>query len=140
MSAARLCIPLKPSRLLCAYILASHALAALAVTLTALPQYWRCTVLAFLIVHLAWRLKKHWRDGEICLCYDFEDKAWSYSYNGNDAIKYALDARGDQVLWPWLLVLNFRRTDGRRLALTLLPDAADDNDLRRLRVLLRYGH
>ena len=38
---------------------------------------------------------------------------------------------------PDIIILNFRRENGRRWSLTLLPDSADPDALRRLRVWLR---
>ncbi|HAS51772.1 MAG TPA: hypothetical protein DCS21_08555 [Gammaproteobacteria bacterium] len=38
---------------------------------------------------------------------------------------------------PLIVIVNFRLDDGRSRSLTLLPDAADSDDLRRLRVWLR---
>lgn len=40
---------------------------------------------------------------------------------------------------PSIIILNFRLDDGRCRSLTLLPDSADAESLRRLRVLLRVG-
>lgn len=45
----------------------------------------------------------------------------------------------DAVIWPGLLVLNFRcRTSRRRRALVLLADSAEADALRRLRVCLLH--
>jgi hypothetical protein len=43
------------------------------------------------------------------------------------------------VVWQWLVVMNFRGiTSQQRYVVLLLPDSIDREQLRRLRVLLRY--
>lgn len=68
----------------------------------------------------------HWgRDGE-----------WRWRSAGRDE---TVRLRGDSVVLPWLVILNF---DGegsrRRFSLMLLEDNLDPQLLRRLRVRLRY--
>jgi hypothetical protein len=51
----------------------------------------------------------------------------------------------EQLVLPWLVVLNFRineageKNPGKIYILALWPDMATADDLRRLRVWLRYG-
>jgi toxin CptA len=45
---------------------------------------------------------------------------------------------GDSFVSTALIVLRYRMADGHLRTLTLLPDSADADDLRRLRVLLRW--
>lgn len=47
---------------------------------------------------------------------------------------------GDSFVSPALIVLRYRTADGRAHALTLLPDSADADALRRLRVSLRWAN
>ena len=46
---------------------------------------------------------------------------------------------GDGFVSTVLIVLRYRTPGGRARTLTLLPDSADADDLRRLRVLLRWA-
>jgi len=50
-----------------------------------------------------------------------------------------VEVRGDSYVSPALLVLRYRTADGRAHALALLPDSADTEALRRLRVSLRWA-
>lgn len=52
-----------------------------------------------------------------------------------------LDAEllGNSVAWSWLLILNFRDSDGRRRSRVLLGDETTPEGLRRLRARLTAG-
>ena len=50
-----------------------------------------------------------------------------------------VEVRGDSYVSTALIVLRYRTTGGQANALVLLPDSADAEDLRRLRVLLRWA-
>lgn len=47
--------------------------------------------------------------------------------------------RGELVLWSWLLVIEGRLEDGRRLRLVLARDSMGAEEWRRLQVALRYS-
>lgn len=43
------------------------------------------------------------------------------------------------IIWPWLIVMNFRQQEGmRHYHLILWPDSADSQRLRQLRIMLRH--
>ncbi|MBL4851763.1 MAG: hypothetical protein JKY90_05725 [Gammaproteobacteria bacterium] len=44
---------------------------------------------------------------------------------------------GDSYLHPWLVILNLRFADGKRLSIPLPRDSLDHNQHRKLRVYLR---
>mgnify|MGYP006965304134 CR=1 FL=1 len=46
---------------------------------------------------------------------------------------------GELVIWRWLIVINGRDLDGRRLRLVFGRDSASADDWRRLQVALRYS-
>ena len=50
-----------------------------------------------------------------------------------------VEIQGDSFVSTALIVLRFRPADGPLQTLALLPDSADADDLRRLRVLLRWA-
>src|SRR5512139_1680452 len=50
-----------------------------------------------------------------------------------------VEVLGDSFVSTVLIVLRYRTADGQVHALTLLPDSADADDLRRLRVSLRWA-
>lgn len=50
-----------------------------------------------------------------------------------------VEVAGDSFVSPVLMVLRYRTPAGRVRALTLLPDSAPADDLRRLRVSLRWA-
>lgn len=51
--------------------------------------------------------------------------------------RYSAWLRGDCLVHPWLIVLNFRLDDSSRRSLMLLPDSLSPEIARRLRVRLR---
>jgi len=44
----------------------------------------------------------------------------------------------DSLVLPWLTVLNFKLSDGRRRSVTIMPDNVETESFRRLRVRLRF--
>lgn len=53
--------------------------------------------------------------------------------------KLTIELVNEQLVLPWLMVLNLREKEsGKKYALALWPDTASADDLRRLRVFLRY--
>jgi hypothetical protein len=52
--------------------------------------------------------------------------------------KVAVDLQGEQLVLPWLVVIQWREKEsGKKGALALWPDSARKDDLRRLKVFLR---
>lgn len=127
-------IELKPSRRLGLLLLGMAALALVAVGLAALPAATRLALGAGVIGLVAWS----WRragvrdtlrlvgDGRL-QCRDGQG-AWC-----------DIEVLGDSLVSPALVVLRYRTAaDSRVQCLTLLPDSAAADDLRRLRVSLRW--
>lgn len=126
-------IELKPSRLLGLLLLGMAALALAAIRLAALPGAIQLTLGAAVIGLCVWgwrrtRFTEALRlaaDGRL-QCLD-EQGAWR-----------EVEVLGDSFVSTVVIVLRYR-TAGRRVrTLTLLPDSADADDLRRLRVSLRW--
>ncbi|MGQ9425880.1 protein YgfX [Gilvimarinus sp. F26214L] len=128
-----LSLHLRPSRLLLFFLGLTHLAAAGAVWLSALP-YWACLVVdAGILLGLPLSVRPHLWPGSRQLSYQGE---WRWI---SDVEAERLELRGEFLVTPWLIVLQFVSAEGRRRPLILLPDSADADDLRRLRVLLRYG-
>lgn len=127
-------IELKPSRLLGLLLAGMLALALIAVQLAALPGAVRWT-LGIAAAGLSgwgwWRARgletlRIDRDGQL-QCRDREG-AWR-----------EVEVLGDSLVSAVLIVLRYRTTAGQVRSLVLLPDSADSDALRRLRVTLRWA-
>lgn len=66
----------------------------------------------------------------------YENGQWIWELAGNRSL---LRMQGEQVVWSWMLILNFRSDNERKKLTFILPRGALANDdMRRLRVLLDY--
>jgi hypothetical protein len=65
------------------------------------------------------------------------DGGWEVTTARNGTM--AGDLRPDNLVLPWLTVLNFKLADERRRSLLLLSDNVAADTFRRLRVRLRFG-
>ena len=135
-------LALQPSRWLLAYLSLVHLL-----LLAAALVMWADTVFVFviavllLIIHWLYSL---WRFAGCCYhtAYPhrvrriaFNDSGWSLGLADRLIAADLVQA----TVWPWLVVMNFRcRLSGRRYAVIVLPDSADTECRRKLRVLLRH--
>ncbi len=127
-------IELKPSRRLGLLLLGMAALALAAIGLAALPA-WVRLVLGAGVIGLAtrgWKIagrRERLRavaDGRL-QCSDGQG-GWS-----------DIEVQGDSLVSPALVVLRYRTAADRRVrSLALLPDSAEADDLRRIRVSLRW--
>ncbi len=121
----------RPSRLLWRVFLLIH-LGGAALSLL-VPVAWPLHLL--IPVALLWHCRSRWRRMAIVptLTWDGDGQWWLHSDDGDQPLQLAPDS----VVWPWLVVLNFRRENSGRLALPLLPDSLAADTLRRLRAALR---
>jgi len=125
---------LKPSRRLGLLLLGMAALALAAIGVAALPDEARLALGAAVIglVALGWRRARFREvvrvaaDGQL-QCLD-EQGEWREA-----------EILGDSFVSTALIVLRYRMTGQPVRTLTLLPDSADADDLRRLRVSLRWA-
>jgi hypothetical protein len=127
-------IEFKPSRLLRGLVLAMGLLALGAIAAASLPIPIRAALAALLIVVVGGGLHRLRKapphlllatDGNIRMDIDHE---W-----------HATEVLPGSFVAPALCVLRLRIDDGRVYALTLLPDSADADALRRLRLCLRWA-
>jgi toxin CptA len=90
---------------------------------------------AALVASVAWQLRASVRNARIT--------GLELRPDGSASVRVAGDWRDASlapggVALPWLVVVPLRFGDGERLRLVLLPDSADADDLRRLRMVLRW--
>ena len=124
----------KPSRRLGLLVLGMTALALAAIGVAALPDEVRLAlgVVVIVLAVLGWR-RARFREvlrvaanGQLH-CLD-EQGEWR-----------EVEVLGDSFIATGLIVLRYREAGRRVRTLTLLPDSADADDLRRLRVSLRWA-
>ncbi len=127
-------IELKPSRRLGLLLLGMAALALVAVYLAALPGVFKLA-LGMAVVGLSVR---GWRGAAPRA--RLRVAADGRLQNLDDRAEWRdVEIQGDSFVSTTLIVLRYRAADGALRTLSLLPDSADADDLRRLRVLLRWA-
>ncbi|SDZ87934.1 hypothetical protein SAMN05216562_0956 [Microbulbifer marinus] len=65
------------------------------------------------------------------------ERRWFWLPSGGEPREFTF--HGELVLWQWLLVINGRDLQGRRLRLVLARDCMSRDDWRRLQVALRFS-
>lgn len=129
-------LELRPSRLLVVALGIVHAAAGVAVFLADVPAWVKLGLIAAVGASLARAGLRHgWSRGRDFIArIELVDGRWRLE-TGAGAVGRA-DLSGGYA-HPGIVILNFRLEDGRRRSLALLPDSADAESLRRLRVWLR---
>ncbi len=125
-----------PSRILLIGGGVSHVLAGAAVLVSSVPLGIKVGWIAGIALALAWFIWRYGhRDGRrFMACIELVDGRWRLEMGDGRSHRAQLTSG---YAHPQLLILNFRLKNGRSRALTLLPDAADPDALRKLRVWLR---
>ncbi|QQS52997.1 MAG: hypothetical protein IPM89_08610 [Candidatus Competibacteraceae bacterium] len=133
---AALNIEPRPSRFLLAGSGVVHGLASIATIVASVPLWVKTGLLAGIGLSLVWTGYRYgWRrGGGFITRVEWLDGRWRLE-TGDGILRQARLAGG--YAHPGIIVLNFRLESGWRRSLTLLPDAVDAEDLRRLRVWLR---
>ena len=115
---------------------AVHVLSGIAVVVCSLPLWIKVGLIAGIVLSLAW----------FGYCYGYPqgrrfiariellDGRWRLETGDGGVQRGQLIGGYAHLL---IVILNFQLDDGGRRSLTLLPDSADPDDLRRLRVWLR---
>lgn len=127
-------IPLKPSRIARHLHGGVAVLAILALWCSALP-WWLNTIMTLLLAAAArWR----WQRDTCLLVSGLACREGTWLLRGASG-ELRAELVGEQVVLPWLVVLQWRDLQGNKpVSLSLWPDSAVQDDLRRLRVFLRY--
>lgn len=127
-------IELKPSRLLGLLLLGMTALALVAVWLAAVPPAARLALGAGVIALAAWGWRRARLSGVLRVAGDGRLQCPDAEGEWAD-----VEVLGDSLVTPALVVLRYRMPVHRAVrSLVLLPDSADADALRRLRVSLRW--
>lgn len=123
------------SKRLLTFIVATHVIAFLIVFALAWP-WWVSVLMGGLVLLSGWHqwCNHHFNNGMELM---YSDQRWHTMMN---SIKTEWHLFGEYYVSSWMIVLRFK-TDGapKKLTLVLLSDSADQQQLRRLRVLLRLG-
>jgi hypothetical protein len=130
-------IDLRPSLYLRLALIALGALLLAAIVQTALPWSSRCALAVAVSLYLYLLLRCHtglWAP-PACTGLLWDGAVWFWLDGGGQQPVVLQQA----ALWPGLIALEFRRAGSRRrCALLLLPDSADADAQRRLRIYLRH--
>ena len=136
-SAPTLEVALRPSVRAVQWLLILH-LIVIALVFTAGPPKWAALLMALLLLASWLQLRRHPAFGygprAVTRLGALGDGSWRIESTGGAASPASL--LGSSVIWPTLLVLGFRREDGRVRHRVIVGDEADDESLRRLRVRL----
>ena len=129
-------VDVRPSRLLLIGSSSGHVLAGVAVVVAGIPLWLKIGWIVGIAVALVGFLRRYGdREGPGFIAgIELLDGRWRLE-TGDGRIHRGQLTGG--YAHPQLLILNFRLESGRRRALMLLPDAADPDALRELRVWLR---
>jgi hypothetical protein len=126
----------RPSRLLLVSGGGAHVLAGVAVVVSSLPLWIKVgwiAVIALALVRFGWQYGYRRGHGFITRV-ELLDGRWRLETG--DGNRYQARLSGGYA-HPQVVILNFRLENDRRRSLTLLPDSADPDVLRELRVWLR---
>jgi toxin CptA len=127
-------IELKPSRLLGLVLLGMAGLALAAICLAAMPGTVRLVLGAAVIGFAAWG----WRQARCAAVLRMQADGRLQSRDEQGEWR-DVEVLGDSLVSPALIVLRFRTHSKRVRTLVLLADSADADDLRRLRISLRWA-
>lgn len=126
-------LTLRPSRVYAAVMVLTHGLALLGIWLATVPQWARALAVLVLVGGAVWLWRQH-AAGPLGL---------RVSQSGQiellDEVWRAAQISGRPVVLPWLVSLELALEDGRARHVTLLPDSAEADGLRKLRVWLKWA-
>jgi toxin CptA len=129
-------IELKPSRLLRLLLAGMALMAWLAISLAAVPARVQWGLAVGVVVLFGWGWRQASRLPRLRIAADGADGALQAL---DDADAWCdVEVLGDSFATTALIVLRYRLERQGRRSLTLLPDSAPADDLRRLRVALRW--
>ena len=114
----------------------SHVLAGVAVVVSSIPWWVQGGCVVGIILSLVWFSYGYGyaKGRRFITRIEWLDGRWRLE-TGDGSVHHGQVTGG--YAHPLIVIVNFRLDNGGRRSLTLLPDAADSDDLRRLRVWLR---
>lgn len=135
-SLAALNIQLRRSRILLISGSAVHVLSGIAVIVSSVPWWVKAGLIAGIFLSLAWFSYGYGypQGRRFIVRIELLDRRWRLETGDGGVHRGQLIGGYAHLL---IVIVNFELEDGGRRSLTLLPDSADHDDLRRLRVWLR---
>ncbi|MBT3027387.1 MAG: hypothetical protein B6D72_05760 [gamma proteobacterium symbiont of Ctena orbiculata] len=130
----------KPSRKLHAWLVAIHLLALLVILLAPMLPWHRAMLLLILTLqsYLSYRQTRKGSGSRILLARIRPDGRSRITMG--DGRKLVARIRQDTLVTPWLILLRFDLDRGwRQPALLLIPGSLSEDEMRQLRVLLRFS-
>ncbi|MET0071352.1 MAG: protein YgfX [Candidatus Thiodiazotropha sp.] len=130
----------KPTRKLHAWLVAIHLLALLVILLAPVLAWHRAMLLLILILHgyLSYRRTRKGSGSRIIWARIRPDGRARITMG--DGRKLVARIRQDTLVTPWLILLRFNLNRGwRQPTLLLIPGSLSDDEMRQLRVLLRFS-
>ncbi|MEE8057366.1 MAG: protein YgfX [Pseudomonadales bacterium] len=140
-------LSIRPSQWMACYLTVLHCLVfyclvandLVLATIDLLPLGWLLPLAVSIIVLGHW-VYSLWRFASPRSCHwikqmDYRDQGWSLTVAGKEVPADLVQA----TVWSWLVVVNFCGEENkRRYSVIVLPDTADANQRRKLRVMLRH--
>lgn len=136
-------IALKPSACLAGLLIGAHLAAAAAVLPLDLPHGVKLALLILLVTSLAHGLWCHvlLKARTACIGIEVGKKGAHAALRTRDGVWHEAQVLATTYVSPRLSVLNFRLNDGNAVRhVLILPDSGHTEEIRRLRVFLRWGY
>jgi hypothetical protein len=129
-------INIRPSRLIATLLFAIHVTAAAVCVQLPLALFDRLLILLAVIGSLMWNTVIYWRRTPRRLRWSLEG---GWSITDSRGITHNADLIPETYMGSWFVIAYFRTSSGKRRAVMLARDSCRAEDLRRLRILLKYG-
>lgn len=129
-------INIRPSRQVASLVFAIHLTAAVICSQLPLSLLSRVVILLAILVSLIWNGVLFWRRTPKRLLWS-QEEGWRLK-DHNDRVQ-RVELLPQAYLGNWITIAHFRTSKGKRRAVMLARDSCGGDNLRRLRVLLRYG-
>ena len=133
-SATAPALNLKPSRIFAAYTILGHALGlGIMFYPLAIPESARLMVIIALITSFIY----HWRTKEPVKAFraPLKDDRWLLRLRDGSEVYAVL--KGEYTVTSWLIVIRFKIVEGKKVTVVVLPDSAEADEIRRMRVYLK---
>ncbi|MGH8397069.1 MAG: protein YgfX [Gammaproteobacteria bacterium] len=129
-------INIRPSRLIATLLFAIHISAAVVCTQLPLSLLSRLVILLAILGSLMWNIVIFWRRTPKRLHWSLEE-GWRITDYSN--VTHAVEILPQAHLGNWIVIAHFRTSERKRWAVMLSRDSCSTDNLRRLRIMLRYG-
>lgn len=129
-------LELQSSKILALILIAVHGGALMSLNISSLPIAIRMILAALIVLSGVLTLNKyHFLQNIVGIKTDKKNQ-WSLINSSGEIISAQL--KGDSICTQWLVILNFRVQDVKKIySIVILPDSLDHDNFRRLRAYLR---